>query len=98
METVLLIGIPASGKSTFCGLRLAATHVRVNFNTLKRRPRELRFVRDCIANGRDFVVDNTCVLRAKPKLLSHGHQHVNRETLIGETRIVDVYGHGLIQV
>lgn len=62
MEMALLIGIPAAGKSTFFERCLAATHARVNLDTLKRRPRELRRVRDCIAAGRDFAVDNTNVL------------------------------------
>jgi Icc-related predicted phosphoesterase len=30
--------------------------------------------------------------RAEPRLLIHGHQHVNRETMVGETRVVGVYG------
>lgn len=40
MELVLLIGIPGAGKSTFYQRHLAGTHVRVNLDTLKRRPRE----------------------------------------------------------
>ena len=30
--------------------------------------------------------------RVKPRLFIHGHQHVNVERLIGETRVVGVYG------
>jgi Icc-related predicted phosphoesterase len=30
--------------------------------------------------------------RTKPKLFIHGHQHVNRETLVGDTKIIGIYG------
>ncbi len=62
MELVLLIGIQAAGKTTYCQQHFAATHVRVNLDTLKRRPRELRVVQSCIANKQSIVVDNTNVL------------------------------------
>lgn len=35
---------------------------------------------------------NGYIDRARPKLFLHGHQHLNRETLRGGTRIVGVYG------
>ena len=41
---------------------------------------------------------NAYILRAKPKLVVHGHQHMERESLLGETRIIGVYGHKLIEV
>lgn len=62
MELVLLIGVPGVGKSTFCEQYLTVSHVRVNLDTLKRRPRELRTVQACIANGQSLVIDNTNVL------------------------------------
>jgi predicted kinase len=62
MELVLLIGIPAAGKSTFYRRHLASTHFRVNLDTLKKRPRELRVVEGCIAERKPFAVDNTNVL------------------------------------
>lgn len=58
METVLLIGIPAAGKSTFCK-RLSDTHVRVNLDTLRTRKREERLVEKCLADRQAFVIDNT---------------------------------------
>jgi len=33
-----------------------------------------------------------------PQLLVHGHQHMNRETQIGGTRVIGVYGHALIDL
>jgi len=62
MELILLIGIPAAGKSTFYERHLAGTHVRVNLDTLKTRTRELRLVQECIKGQRSFAVDNTNVL------------------------------------
>jgi Icc-related predicted phosphoesterase len=40
----------------------------------------------------------TYVERTKPKLLVHGHQHDDRETRHGSTRIVGVHGHELLEV
>lgn len=33
-----------------------------------------------------------------PRLLIHGHQHVNRETLSGGTRVVGVHGSRVVEV
>jgi Icc-related predicted phosphoesterase len=41
---------------------------------------------------------NAYVRRTKPKLLIHGHQHVDEETRLGQTRIVGVHGHSLLDV
>ena len=30
--------------------------------------------------------------RARPRLFIHGHQHVEQETMIGQTRVIGVYG------
>ncbi|MFZ2656625.1 MAG: AAA family ATPase [Victivallales bacterium] len=59
MEVVILIGIQATGKSTFFQKRFADTHVRVNLDMLKTRPREEKLVNACIAMKQKFVVDNT---------------------------------------
>lgn len=62
MEAVILIGIQASGKSTFYLERFAATHFRINLDTLKNRRREQAVLDTCIQEGRSFVVDNTNIL------------------------------------
>lgn len=41
---------------------------------------------------------NTFMARVQPRLLIHGHQHVNRETVIGNTRIIGVYGHTILEI
>jgi predicted kinase len=59
MEAVILIGIQASGKSTFFQQRFADTHVRINLDMLKTRRKEETLVDACIAMRQHFVVDNT---------------------------------------
>lgn len=63
MEAILLIGIQASGKSTFYAQRFAATHVRISLDVLRTRRREQALLAECLAAGRPFVVDNTNVTR-----------------------------------
>jgi len=59
MTTVILIGIPASGKSTFCKGRFFNTHVRISLDMLKTRHREKLLFQACIAAKQSFVIDNT---------------------------------------
>jgi predicted kinase len=59
MECVILIGIQASGKSTFYHERFAATHLRINLDMLKTRRREARFLQTCLETRQRYVVDNT---------------------------------------
>ena len=59
MTAIILIGIPASGKSTFCKERLFDTHLRLNLDMLKTRHREKLLLQACIAAQQPFVVDNT---------------------------------------
>lgn len=58
-QAVLLIGIQASGKSTFYQERFFHTHLRINLDMLKTRNREARFLQTCLDTGQSFVVDNT---------------------------------------
>ena len=59
MQAVILIGIQASGKSTFCKERLFDTHVRINLDMLRTRHREQRLLAACIEAKQPFVIDNT---------------------------------------
>lgn len=62
-QVVILIGLQASGKSTFYRQRLAATHVHVskdNFrNARNRQRRQLQMIGAALAANRDVAVDNT---------------------------------------
>ena len=63
MECVILIGLPASGKSTFFRERLAGTHDHVSKDLMRhnRRPqrREEQLIAESLAAGRSVVVDDT---------------------------------------
>ena len=59
MEAVLLCGVQGSGKSTLYRDRFLDTHVHVSLDVLRSRSREAELVRECLATGRPFVVDNT---------------------------------------
>jgi predicted kinase len=59
MEMVLLMGVQAAGKSTFCKQRFYDTHLRINLDMLKTRYREEILVRACFFAKQPFVVDNT---------------------------------------
>ena len=59
MTGVILIGIQASGKTTFYRERLFDTHVRLSLDMLRTRHREKLLLEACIAAGQSFAVDNT---------------------------------------
>lgn len=63
LEVVVLVGIPASGKTTFYRERFAATHAHVSKdhfpNARRRDARQARLLDEALAAGRSVVVDNT---------------------------------------
>lgn len=63
MECVILIGLPASGKTTFYRERFAGTHDHVSKDAMRsnRRPerRQEQLVREALSGGRSVVIDNT---------------------------------------
>ena len=59
-------------------------------------PRKIHDQEDGVHYGFDGLY--SYITRAKPKLLIHGHQHVNRETTVNETRIIGVYRHKTIEI
>lgn len=61
MEVVILIGIPASGKSTFYKQRFVDTHVRINRDMLNTRNRERKLFDFCLSTEQRCVIDNTNV-------------------------------------
>ena len=62
MEAVILVGIQASGKSTFYQQRFFDTHVRISRDLLRTRTRERLLLQACLDAKQPFVVDNTNVL------------------------------------
>lgn len=61
MEAVILIGIQASGKSSFYKERFFESHVRINLDMLKTKHRQQVLLDACLASNQRFVVDNTNV-------------------------------------
>ena len=59
MEAVLLIGVQASGKSTFYKEKFFNTHVRISNDLLKTKNREKLLLEYCSNTQMSFVVDNT---------------------------------------
>lgn len=59
METIILIGIQATGKSSFYKQKFFKSHMRINLDMLKTRAKEDIFIDACIKAKQPFVVDNT---------------------------------------
>ena len=59
MEAVILTGIQASGKSTFCRNNYWDTHLRLNYDMLKTRRRENLLLEAFLKSKQSFVVDST---------------------------------------
>jgi bifunctional polynucleotide phosphatase/kinase len=57
-EIILLVGPPASGKSTFCRTKLSS-HTWVNQDTLKTKARCLSYAEEALQSGNSVVVDST---------------------------------------
>jgi predicted kinase len=59
----VLVGLQASGKTTFCGQLLRAGYAHVSKdhfpNARNRQRRQLRLIREALAAGQDVAVDNT---------------------------------------
>ncbi|MBO0752665.1 MAG: ATP-binding protein [Bradyrhizobiaceae bacterium] len=80
MEMIVLIGLQAAGKSTFCRQRFAGTHVLVSKDLLRnnRNPgrRQRRLIEDALRAGHSLVVDNTNATREeRAELVGLGHEH-----------------------
>jgi Icc-related predicted phosphoesterase len=59
-------------------------------------PRGIHDREDGVHYGFDGL--NSYITKAGPKVVIHGHQHIDRETTVGGTRVIGVYGHELIEV
>ena len=59
---VILVGIQASGKTSFYRERFFDTHIRISLDLVKTRERERTLIAACLATGQAFVIDNTNTL------------------------------------
>jgi predicted kinase len=64
MHAIVLCGLQACGKSSFCRQHLFHSHVRLSLDMLKTRHREHLMLQACIDAKQPFVVDNTNPTRA----------------------------------
>ena len=62
-ECVILVGLPASGKTTFYTRRFASTHRHISkdhwSNVARKDARQAELLRDALSAGFSVVVDNT---------------------------------------
>jgi len=59
METVILCGLQATGKTTFFKETFFKTHIRISLDQLNTRNKEQKFLEVCYQTQQRFVVDNT---------------------------------------
>lgn len=57
-EAVIMTGLQASGKTSFCRTRLRE-YRHISLDELNTRNKERLAIEECTANGADFVIDNT---------------------------------------
>ncbi|MFH8798248.1 AAA family ATPase [Streptomyces sp. NPDC017936] len=81
LDVAVLVGLQASGKSTFYRQRLTASHVLVSKDLFPRgarrkQDRQMRLVEEALASGRSVAIDNT---NPTPQewgpLVAAGHAH-----------------------
>ena len=76
--------------------RFLSPFPRVDVFLSHNSPRGIHDREDGVHHGFDGLKSYT--ERMRPRLLIHGHQHLNRETQFGETRIVGVCGHRFMEI
>src|SRR5918994_1297220 len=62
-DCVILVGLPASGKTTFYQRSFASTHIHISKDNWPNAPRkgvrQARMIAEALSQGRSIVVDNT---------------------------------------
>ncbi|WP_321386406.1 AAA family ATPase [uncultured Enterococcus sp.] len=59
MEVILLMGLQASGKSTFYKEYFSDSHLRLNLDMLNTRNKEKQLLLTCLEISQSIVIDNT---------------------------------------
>ena len=64
-EIILMVGIQASGKTTFVNAMFANTHTIISLDKLKTRYQENLRIKQAISQNQNIVIDNTNVLKTE---------------------------------
>lgn len=80
LECIILIGLPAAGKTTFYRRYFAATHRHISKdlwpNAAGRDARQRRLIDEALAAGSSLVVDNTNKTRSeRAAIIAAAHAH-----------------------
>jgi predicted kinase len=80
MELVVMVGLPAAGKSTWCRRALAGTHVVVSKDRMagstSKSKHQTKLIDDALGRGESVVVDNTNpTLVARADLIEQAKRH-----------------------
>jgi len=76
MDLIILIGLPASGKSTYYREHFAGTHVHVSKDLLPRGGRQEPLIEKALKAGKSVVLDNTNPSAAiRAPLIALGRRH-----------------------
>ena len=73
-----------------------ATFPAVDIFISHNSPRRVHDREDEVHTG--FSALNAYIERSAPRLLLHGHQHQERETIVGKTRVIGCYGWKIIEL
>ena len=74
-EAIILIGIQASGKSSYYQQNFSH-YIHVNLDTLHTRHKEDIMLQECLRNQKSFVVDNTNpTMEEREKYISLAKEH-----------------------
>lgn len=65
MELIVLMGIPASGKSSFYKRNFFTTYMRISLDLFNTRNKERQFLNLALSLHQRVVIDNTNVVRAE---------------------------------
>lgn len=85
MELVILIGLQASGKSSFYQSRFSSTHIHISKDRLPKSSdknrRQLELLQSSLAAGKSVVVDNTNARKADRMALIEAGRRFNAKII-----------------
>ena len=97
-DIVLMVGIPGSGKTTFCRERLFPLHLYISLDQLRTRSAEAELFAFALKRHKPCVIDNTNVTAAERRRYSlRATSHIatfevagKRHPATGETSVIPV--------